>query len=103
MSLAVSSSPKKWMRNCVVVLNSLLCFVVFLFFDFLDDVLCVVYRYLDERIEGAASPCCCSKWERQKNIIMNDEDDGLSDSLYERKNVFREMSLLQFSRKKGRF
>ncbi|KAL5059030.1 hypothetical protein RYX36_030634 [Vicia faba] len=99
-SLAVSSSPKKWMRNCIIVLNSFICYVVFLFFDFLDALLCVIYRYLDERIEGVASPCCCSKWERQNKIIMKDEDDGLSDSLYQRKNVFREMGLLQFGRKK---
>jgi hypothetical protein len=101
MSLAVSSSPKKWMRNCVGVLNSFICYLVFLIFDLLDAVLCIIYRYLDECIEGVASPCCCSKWERQeKKIMMNDEDDCLSDSLYERKSMFREMGLLQFGRKR---
>jgi hypothetical protein len=32
--------------------------------------------------------------------MMNDEDDCLSDSLYERKSLFREMGLLQFGRKR---
>ncbi|CAJ2671957.1 unnamed protein product [Trifolium pratense] len=101
MSLAVSSSPKKWMSNCVRVLNSFICYLVFIIFDLLDAVLCIIYRYLDERIEGVTSPCCCSKWERQeKKIMMNDEDDDISDSLYERKSMFRKMGLLQFGRKR---
>lgn len=31
---------------------------------------------------------------------MKDDDDGLSDSLYERKSIFREMGFLQFERKR---
>lgn len=102
MSLAVSSScsPKKWINNCIRVFNSIICYNVFLIFDLLDAVLCVIYRYLDERIDGVASSCCCSKWEIQKKMVMNDEDDGVSESLYERKNMFREIGLLQFGRKR---
>ncbi|WVY90175.1 hypothetical protein V8G54_035689 [Vigna mungo] len=61
-------------------------------FDLLDSVFCVIYGYgyLDKLIEGEASPCCCSNWERQKRR-MNVTDDDISDSLYERRNIFREM------------
>ncbi|KAL2320535.1 hypothetical protein Fmac_029504 [Flemingia macrophylla] len=97
MSLA-DSSPK-WLSKCARAFNLILCYLVFLIFDLLDAVFCVIYRYLDERIEGEASPCCCSKWERQKRR-MNVADDGLSDSLYERNNTFREMGFVRFERKK---
>ncbi|KAK7336328.1 hypothetical protein VNO77_16865 [Canavalia gladiata] len=105
MSLAVSSS--KWFSICVRVINSIACCVVFLIFDLLDAVFCVIYRYLDQRIEGEVSPCCCFNLERQKremNVIDEEEDDdGVSDSLYERKNIFREMGFLQFGRKREDF
>ncbi|CAJ1918899.1 unnamed protein product [Sphenostylis stenocarpa] len=97
MSLAVSSP--KWLNNCVQALISILCCVVFLMFDLLDSVFCVIYGYLDKLIEGQASPCCCSIWERQKRR-MNVTDDGLSDSLFERKNTFREMGFFQYERKR---
>lgn len=99
MSIAVSSP--KWLTYCVQALISILCCVVFLLLDFLDAVLCIIYRFLlDGRIEGdEASPCCCSYRERQKRRMNVTDDDGLSDSLYERKNTFREMGFLQFGRK----
>lgn len=69
-------------------------------FDFLDAVFCVIYRFLDERVEGEASPCCCSNREMLKRRMNVTDDDGLSDSLYERKNTFREMGFLHFGRKR---
>ncbi|KAL3026668.1 hypothetical protein AAZX31_03G006600 [Glycine max] len=99
MSLAVAVSSPKWLTNCVQALTSILCCVVFLMFDFLDAVFCVIYRFLDERVEGEASPCCCSNREMLKRRMNVTDDDGLSDSLYERKNTFREMGFLQFGRK----
>jgi len=96
MSLSVSSP--KWLTNCAEALISILCCVVFLLFDLLDSVFCVIYGYLDKLIEGEASPCCCSNWERQKR--RTNVADGLSDSLYERKNIFRQMGFLQYERKR---
>ena len=96
MSLAVSSP--KWLSNSARMLNSIICFVVFLMFDLLDAILCVIYRFLDVYIEGEAYPCCCGNWGSQKKNVKDDEDDGLSDSLYGRKNIFREMGFLQFRR-----
>ncbi|RDX75383.1 putative lysophospholipase BODYGUARD 4, partial [Mucuna pruriens] len=98
-SMSPALSSPKWLTNCAGALNALLCCVVFLVFDLLDAVFCVIYGFLDERIEGEVSPCCCSNWERQKRK-MNVTDDGISDSLYERKNSFREMRFLQFGRKR---
>jgi len=97
MSLAASSP--KWLTNCVQPLISILCCVLFLIFDLLDAVFCVIYGYLDKLIEGEASPCCCSNWERQKRR-MNVRDDDISDSLYERRNIFREMGFLRYQRKR---
>ncbi|CAL0323375.1 unnamed protein product [Lupinus luteus] len=96
MSLALSSP--KWLNNSVQVLISITCFLVFLIFDLLDAVFCVIFRYLDEHIEGEASPCCCGG-KKEKNL-RDDEDDGVSDSLYKRKSIFREMGFLQFERKR---
>ncbi|XP_057722547.1 probable lysophospholipase BODYGUARD 4 isoform X2 [Arachis stenosperma] len=81
-------SLQKWLSNAAQVLNSIICFVVFLVFDLLDAIFCVIFRFLDEYIEGEASPCCCRK---EKNV-KEDEDYGLSESLNERKNIFREMT-----------
>ncbi|XP_022633480.1 probable lysophospholipase BODYGUARD 5 isoform X2 [Vigna radiata var. radiata] len=97
MSLPLSS--QKWLTNCVQPLISILCCLVFLMFDLLDSVFCVIYGYLDKLIEGEALPCCCSNWERQKRR-MNVTDDDMSDSLYERRNIFREMGFLRYERKR---
>nr|AFK37610.1 unknown [Lotus japonicus] len=97
MSLPLSSP--KWLTNCAQILNSFICFIVFFIFDLLDAVFCVIYRILDKHIEGESSPCCCSKLEKQNKKLLNHEYDGESDSLYERKSIFREMGFLQFGRK----
>ncbi|KAG2405427.1 lysophospholipase BODYGUARD 4 [Vigna angularis] len=97
MSLPLSSP--KWLTNCVQSLIFILCCVVFLIFDLLDSVFCVIYGYIDKLIEGEVSPCCCSNWERQKRR-MNVTDDDISDSLYERRNIFREMGFLRYERKR---
>ncbi|MED6218322.1 hypothetical protein PIB30_025725 [Stylosanthes scabra] len=90
MSLAaVSLQP--WLSNAAQILNSIICFLVFLIFDLLDAVFCVFFRFLDEYIEGEASPCCCADDGGGRKV----KDDGLSESVYERKNIFRGMRFLK--------
>lgn len=95
MSLVVCSP--KWLRNCATLLNSFTCYLLFLLFDLVDTVFCFIYRYLDVLFDGEVSPCGCSKLETQKE---DDEDYGISESLYARKNMFREIGFLQFGRKR---
>lgn len=99
LSMSLPLSSPKWLTNCAQILNSFICFIVFFIFDLLDAVFCVIYRILDKHIEGESSPCCCSKLEKQNKKLLNHEYDGESDSLYERKSIFREMGFLQFGRK----
>ncbi|CAM8925322.1 unnamed protein product [Rhodiola kirilowii] len=76
--------------------GKLLAFLVFLFLDLLDAVLCVVFRFVDGVLEGGggggpASQCYCSGESR---------GDELSESLYRRKNVFRKL-VGKFARESG--
>ncbi|PPR84233.1 hypothetical protein GOBAR_AA36480 [Gossypium barbadense] len=88
----------KWTRKCGRTLfNSFTC-VVFLFLDFLDAVLCVVFKLVDEFFEGnACSPCYCGK-AGDKNG-ENKETEMLSESLYGRKYMLRNTGFLGFARK----
>ncbi|XP_030527758.1 probable lysophospholipase BODYGUARD 4 isoform X2 [Rhodamnia argentea] len=76
---------------------SLLTSLVFLFLDFLDASLCVLYRFLDAFIEGKPSPCYCDKNRagERSSASGGDEESEVSESLYGRRNVFREMGMLR--------
>ena len=74
--------------------GKLITVIVFLILDFLDNFFCVVFRILDECFEGKASPCYCEK----KGEQVGDDELQLSETLYGRKNVFREMGFLGFAR-----
>ncbi|KAL4326380.1 hypothetical protein GQ457_11G014760 [Hibiscus cannabinus] len=65
-------------------------FLVFLFFDFVDVVLCVTYQLLDQFLEAKPFPCYCGNKEEMKE---------LSETLVGRENVFREMGFLRFAGK----
>ncbi|XP_050224340.1 probable lysophospholipase BODYGUARD 4 [Mercurialis annua] len=79
-------------------LQNALTFIVFLFLDFADAILCVVYKCLDTFLEGKSSPCHCGNKESSAATGC-DEDDGISDSFYGRNNVFSKMSSFVFQRK----
>ena len=74
--------------------GKLITVIVFLILDFLDNFFCIVFRILDECFEGKASPCYCEK----KGEQVGDDELQLSETLYGRKNVFREMGFLGFAR-----
>ncbi|KAG8472201.1 hypothetical protein CXB51_036211 [Gossypium anomalum] len=78
------------MEKKVKALLDTITFLVFLFFDFVDVVLCVAYKLLDELFEAKPFPCYC--WKKL-------ETKELSETLFWRKNVFREMGFLSFGRK----
>ncbi|GLT87509.1 hypothetical protein SLE2022_055880 [Rubroshorea leprosula] len=87
----------RWMRKCASGLLYALTFIVFLFLDFLDAVLCVIYRYLDQVFEGKASPCyCVNRGEGDRGLGVESEVSG---TLYGRRNVLREMGFFGFARK----
>ncbi|KAI4301004.1 hypothetical protein L6164_034322 [Bauhinia variegata] len=82
-----------WLKKFGQNVASIISFIVFFILDFLDAVFCVIYRYLDEYIEEKASPCYCTKNEN------DDEDSSFSETLYNRRNLFRELGFPQFGRK----
>jgi hypothetical protein len=91
----------KWLGESAGKLMSVVSVVVFLLLDFLDTLFCILYGILDEYFEGDASPCYCG--ERRRDLIHDGEgklEGEMSETLYERKNVFREMGFLGFARKR---
>lgn len=78
------------MEKKVKALLDTITFLVFIFFDFVDVVLCVAYELLDKLFEAKPFPCYCGKKLETKE---------LSETLFWRKNVFREMGFLSFGRK----
>ncbi|XVF30697.1 hypothetical protein REPUB_Repub16aG0080400 [Reevesia pubescens] len=89
----------KWTRKCGSILLDVITFLVFLFLDFLDAVLCVIYKLLDEFFEGKTTQCYCRNKGKENGECFGEEIKELSETLYGRKNVFREMRLLGFARK----
>lgn len=89
-----------WLRKPATALNSALVFIVFLIFDFLDAILCILYRYIDHYFEGFAGSCYCGLREikQVRNVVDDEGGHQLSETLYRRKNVFREMGLLGFAK-----
>lgn len=90
----------KWLGKSAGKLMSVVSFVVFLILDFLDTLCCIMYGILDEYFEGEATPCYCGK---RRELIHDGEgklEGGMSETLYARKNVFREMGFLGFPRKR---
>ncbi|KAK8698220.1 hypothetical protein V6N13_114346 [Hibiscus sabdariffa] len=101
-SLPLSSSIliRKWTRKCTKNLISAPNFLVFSYLDLLDSVFCVVYKYLDLLMEGEASPCYCRS--KIKGCYGNkpgdeDEETGISETLYGRQKKLKEMiDLIEF-------
>ncbi|XWS64928.1 hypothetical protein CRYUN_Cryun05aG0046400 [Craigia yunnanensis] len=96
--MSVANLPGKWTRKCGTILLDVITFLFFLFLDFLDAVLCVVYKLLDEFFEGKATPCYCGN-KGEENGESCGEEKELSETLYGSENVFREMGFLGFARK----
>ncbi|PRQ45823.1 putative dihydrolipoyllysine-residue acetyltransferase [Rosa chinensis] len=90
----------QWLKKSATALNSALGFIVFLIFDFLDAILCVLFRYFDHLFEGRPGSCYCGRKEIElvRNVVGDEEDHQLSETLYRRKNVFREMGLVGFAK-----
>ncbi|CAL9024499.1 unnamed protein product [Prunus brigantina] len=86
-------------RKPITILISGLSFVVFLILDFLDNFLCILYGYIDELFEGQASSCYCASEEEQVRNVGGHGESELSETLYQRKNAFREMGFLGFAKK----
>ncbi|XP_004290023.1 PREDICTED: uncharacterized protein LOC101312979 isoform X1 [Fragaria vesca subsp. vesca] len=88
-------SAHQWLEKAATALNSGLAFIVFLVFDLLDAILCILFRYIDYLFEGRPGSCFCGRsWEIEQ--VRNNEDDHqqLSETLYRRKNIFKELGRL---------
>lgn len=82
--------PKKTLNTLI----SAISLVVFTFLDLLDFLLCYVYRFLDEFLEENPIRCyCCEKSGKEGS-----SDREVSDTLHERKNIFREKFFLNLRR-----
>ncbi|XP_058205436.1 probable lysophospholipase BODYGUARD 4 [Rhododendron vialii] len=100
MGTAWPISSGKWPRKTAEVLVSAISWVVFLVLDFLDTVLCIFFRIADEYIEGNARECYChSRGEKGTSVMSDERESEVSETLYGRKNLFREIGFLGFPRK----
>lgn len=91
--LPASNFPGTWAGCLVEILQNILSFIVFLGLDFLETLLCIIYRCLDAFFEGKSPHCYC---ERRTD---GEEENELSETLHGRKNLFRQMGFLGYPRK----
>ncbi|KAL3629772.1 hypothetical protein CASFOL_026994 [Castilleja foliolosa] len=94
MSKIAALSPRKWLSTISEIFISIVSAIVFFILDILDVVMCVVFRVLDEFLEGKPSSCYCIE-ENKDDCNGVDGDSGLSESLHGRKNLFRKMGFLR--------
>lgn len=90
-SLNLCLKMPKWLAKASQFLNLSLSFIIFLFLDFLDFLLCIYLYYIDGFLEGKSTPCYCKIGNEDKK-----SENEVSDTLYMRRNVFRKM---RFGRK----
>uniref|UniRef100_A0A1J3DKS0 Lipase 1 n=2 Tax=Noccaea caerulescens TaxID=107243 RepID=A0A1J3DKS0_NOCCA len=90
----LSVFPRKWAEKSGTAIHAALSLIVFFFFDLVDVILCVVYEFVDEILEGKSRSCYCTA-----SSPDTAGENELSETLFRRKNIFREMGFLGFARK----
>ncbi|KAL6214436.1 hypothetical protein ACLB2K_013870 [Fragaria x ananassa] len=93
----------QWLEKPATSLNSALAFIAFLVFDLLDVIFCILFRYIDHLFEGRPGSCYCGgrrEIEQVRNVVGDDVDDHqqFSETLYRRKNIFRELGLVRVAK-----
>ncbi|GAA0160805.1 serine protease [Lithospermum erythrorhizon] len=100
MSKFTTFLSQKWLPTMWELFISIISVIIFTFLDFLDVLMCIFYKLVDEILEGKASSCYCIGKEegkdKKKESIEVDYENELSETLYNRKNVFRQLGLLNF-------
>ncbi|KAI3917065.1 hypothetical protein MKX01_003514 [Papaver californicum] len=89
--------PKKWPRIFSKTLVSAISYIVFAFLDLLDTVLCLFYRFIDGMKEESTHPCYCKNRRTQRKYVNGESEEytELSETLYERKNIFRDVGFFE--------
>ncbi|KVH95305.1 Alpha/beta hydrolase fold-1 [Cynara cardunculus var. scolymus] len=83
----------KWATKTAQYLISATNLSVFLFFDLLDFIMCIFFRFVDQILEGKPTPCYCRSQNRTKDC-EDRRNARISDTLFGRKNGFRELGFL---------
>ncbi|KAJ4882593.1 alpha/beta-Hydrolases superfamily protein [Raphanus sativus] len=89
-------------ENCISVINGAPSKAVFFLFDLLDNFLCIVFRFLDQVMEEKLESCQCNNPQETAEFSGYEflqDHQHLSETLYRRRNVFREAGFLRFARK----
>ncbi|KAF6147728.1 hypothetical protein GIB67_006701 [Kingdonia uniflora] len=86
---------KSWRASQCLI--SAISFIVFVFLDLLDLLLCHFYRFIDGFMGEDISTCYCHK-TRGKKARFGVEEGLVSKTLYGRKNFFRGVGILNFRR-----
>ncbi|VVB14965.1 unnamed protein product [Arabis nemorensis] len=89
-------------EKCVSVINGAPRWAVFFLFDLLDDLLCIVFRFLDEVMEGKLESCHCKIPQETTDFAGYEflsDHKHLSETLYRRRNIFRQAGFLRFAKK----
>lgn len=92
MANSFPASLQLWQKRSLESLVSAISLVVFLFLDFLDVIMCIFFKIVDEFLEGSPfCPCYCRKVEEEEGGKKGEfnRQNGISKTLYNRKNLFR--------------
>ncbi|KAM3288430.1 putative lysophospholipase BODYGUARD 4 [Capsicum chacoense] len=79
---------QKWLKILKEILISSTSTIVFFFLDFLDVLFCMLFKFMDEFLEGKGSHCYFS-------IDDNEASEFSSSSLYKRGNLFRRNNVVR--------
>lgn len=86
--------PSNWARKSGKTIHSALSFIIFFFFDLIDAILCIFYEFVDDVLEGNSRGCYCTE-----AALHTTGENEFSETLFRRRNIFREMWFLRFARK----
>ncbi|CAL9230692.1 unnamed protein product [Arabidopsis halleri] len=81
-------------RRSGTAIHAALSSIVFFFLDLIDAILCVVYEFVDEILEGKSRGCYCTVASQGQTTVENE----FSETLFRRRNIFREMWFVGFAR-----
>ncbi|XP_043696958.1 probable lysophospholipase BODYGUARD 4 [Telopea speciosissima] len=82
-----------WPQEAVRSLTSAIGFIVFALLDLLDSLLCIFYSLIDGLLEVNTSSCYCQDRGEQRTNVNGDKEAEISETLYRRKNISRDLGL----------
>ncbi|CAN8255988.1 unnamed protein product [Cochlearia groenlandica] len=91
-------------EKCISILNGAPSRAIFFLFDLIDHFLCIIFKFLDHVLDEKLVSCHCKNHQEERKdsssyeFLLDKDQNHLSETLYKRRNVFRQAGFFRFAR-----